>query len=208
MSEQEQREAEYEAKIQALDGAIIDAVCRLAWPTAFDDPQRRHMRVMVAHNDGMWSPAYHEMERLVATLRAERDAALAREKVLREALESARGWFGDAVLGIEKQSYIEMLEFTSNALRAALAASPGEAVAVAAERADAMRWRKLVGCERIRLLGSARLGAPDAHIGLELWGTFPPVNDIEGVHTSSRDALLAFVDGLSIYALPATSEGV
>ncbi len=40
-------------------------------------------------------------------------------------------------------------------------------------RLDALRWRKLVGCDRIRILGSAKAGKPDGHMDLELWGKYP-----------------------------------
>lgn len=58
--------------------------------------------------------------------------------------------------------------------------------------ADAARWRALLGCERIRVIGSARLGQPDGHIGLELWGTYPDA----GPQDSGRAALTTFADGL------------
>lgn len=59
-----------------------------------------------------------------------------------------------------------------------------------ANAADALRWRKLVSAERIRILGTARLGQPDAHIGLEVWGVYPG-----DVHDGAP-TLTTFVDGL------------
>jgi len=59
---------------------------------------------------------------------------------------------------------------------------------------DAERWRKLVAVGRIRVLGHARLGEPDAHIGLELWGKYPGAD--EAVNKANIETLTHFVDGL------------
>jgi hypothetical protein len=65
-------------------------------------------------------------------------------------------------------------------------------VLLANDAQDAARWRKLMACERIRVLGSARLGQPDAYLGVELWGVYP------GEHPDGAPTLTAFVDGLAL----------
>lgn len=72
-------------------------------------------------------------------------------------------------------------------------ATLGERVGQAATAAalDALRWRKVVGCGRVRILGHSQLGQPDAHIGLELWGVYPNHPDRGGA-----EVLEKFADGL------------
>jgi hypothetical protein len=41
------------------------------------------------------------------------------------------------------------------------------------DRLDAQRWRKFINVDRIRILGSARLGHPEGHMGFEVWGKHP-----------------------------------
>jgi hypothetical protein len=59
---------------------------------------------------------------------------------------------------------------------------------------DAQRWRALIGCQRIRVLGSAGIETPKednyAHLGLELW-TLHPTNDD---HKLGADWLTRFAD--------------
>ena len=57
-------------------------------------------------------------------------------------------------------------------------------------RTDAERWRRLVGCERVRIMGHAHLGQRDAHMGVEFWGEHP------GPDYDGAEVLTAFVDGL------------
>jgi hypothetical protein len=56
---------------------------------------------------------------------------------------------------------------------------------------DAARWRMLLSCERIRVLGSARLGTADPHVGLELWANHPEKKSGLGCQV-----LTEFVDGM------------
>lgn len=68
----------------------------------------------------------------------------------------------------------------------------GERVVEAARAAadDALRWRKLAGCERVRILGHSQLGTPEAHVGLELWGAHPHREPL------GLEVLERFIDGL------------
>lgn len=59
---------------------------------------------------------------------------------------------------------------------------------------DAAKWRALMACRRIRVLGSARLGELDGHVGLELWGDYPELENVQG-----RATLEKFVAGLMRY---------
>lgn len=45
---------------------------------------------------------------------------------------------------------------------------------------DAARWRALLACDRIRVLGWAERGTPHMHLGLELWVTHPPFTENVG----------------------------
>lgn len=57
---------------------------------------------------------------------------------------------------------------------------------------DAERWRALIGCARVRLLGSAGLTDPNsnyAHIGVELWNRHP-----EPSHPDAIERLTQFAD--------------
>ena len=55
----------------------------------------------------------------------------------------------------------------------------------------AAHWDALMSCQRIRTIGSAKLGDPELqHIGIEFWAKYP------GEFTDSRDGLLTFVAAL------------
>jgi len=56
------------------------------------------------------------------------------------------------------------------------------------DKEDASRWRALVTCERIRILGTGGLGTEHQHIGLELWDKYP------GEHPDGAEILTKFVD--------------
>jgi hypothetical protein len=58
---------------------------------------------------------------------------------------------------------------------------------------DAKRWRQLMSCERIRFVGSARVGKPDAYVCMEFWGQHPEKNTHEG----ATKAFIEFLDGVS-----------
>ncbi len=62
---------------------------------------------------------------------------------------------------------------------------------------DARRWRSLMACERIRVLGTGSLGEKYAHIGLEIWGQYPGLNehDLRAI-AAARECLTRFVDGV------------
>lgn len=61
---------------------------------------------------------------------------------------------------------------------------------------DAARWRALLACQRIRMMGGARLGTPTAHLGMEFWIQY----DTDGyrsyadANASSIEELTRFVD--------------
>jgi hypothetical protein len=57
---------------------------------------------------------------------------------------------------------------------------------------DAERWRKLMGCQRIRILGGGGLGK-DALIGVEFYGTFP---EDPPITSKSKEIFTHFVDHL------------
>lgn len=42
-----------------------------------------------------------------------------------------------------------------------------------ANEVDAERWRALISCERIRILGTGGLGSDSQHLGMEVWDKFP-----------------------------------
>lgn len=60
------------------------------------------------------------------------------------------------------------------------------------DRIDAERWRSLMACDRIRVLGTGQLGKPHQHIGLELWENYS--SDVD--NTESRATLTIFVDSI------------
>lgn len=60
----------------------------------------------------------------------------------------------------------------------------------------AAHWDALMSCERVRLLGHAQLGNPEAqHIGFELWAKYPIDNFPNGRsnHEFSKRRLLEFI---------------
>jgi hypothetical protein len=67
--------------------------------------------------------------------------------------------------------------------------------AAAADTEDAERWRALVGCQRVRVLGHARLGQPDQHIGVEFWEQYPVTAD-----EASISELTVFADAAAARA--------
>ena len=83
------------------------------------------------------------------------------------------------------------LQRENDALREALREAR-EAAADDAE--DAARWRAMLASQRVRVLGTAHLGEPYAHIGLELWGQYPGV--IPSMQDANRSAVIAYADGL------------
>ncbi len=62
---------------------------------------------------------------------------------------------------------------------------------------DARRWQALMACARMRVIGTGSLGTLHAHLGLELWGLYPKLNeeDLQNV-ASAREMLTRFVDGV------------
>lgn len=58
---------------------------------------------------------------------------------------------------------------------------------------DAGRWRALMSCERIRLLGTGGLGTDHQHIGLEIWDKYPKSIEVNGKAT-----LTVFVDTIRL----------
>lgn len=71
---------------------------------------------------------------------------------------------------------------------------------------DAQRWRSLWACERIRVVGGAELGTPNALLGLDFHRKHPARDDAD-----SRKMLLEFVDGVPCTATaptPATTKPV
>jgi len=75
---------------------------------------------------------------------------------------------------------------------------------VAAERerdaaaADAERWRRLTGSSRVRVLGHAQLGRPDAHIGVEFWGEYRDASPEQSAEDVRE--LTTYADGLAARA--------
>jgi hypothetical protein len=55
---------------------------------------------------------------------------------------------------------------------------------------DAERWRALTSLDRIRILGTARLGKERQHIGLELWEFHSPTS----TQASAKERLTTFID--------------
>ncbi len=72
---------------------------------------------------------------------------------------------------------------------------------------DAGRWRALVGCQRVRHLGNARLGQPDQHIGFELWEQFPAADVPPGANEGSIADLTRFADAAAARAALAPPGG-
>jgi hypothetical protein len=67
---------------------------------------------------------------------------------------------------------------------------------------DAVRWRTLVSCERLRFIGSARVGTDNPFICLEAWGKYPFYGDIEKDRKAAVEWLTKFVDGISAALTP------
>lgn len=65
---------------------------------------------------------------------------------------------------------------------------------LAPEETDALRWRKLMACQRIRIMGTAKEGTPQGHMGLEIWGEYPTE---KMAVVDNRSRLTAFVDALA-----------
>lgn len=61
---------------------------------------------------------------------------------------------------------------------------------------DARRWRALMASQYIRVLGSARLGTDDAHIGVEFTARVPECYRSEGHQQHHRNWFIEFVNGL------------
>lgn len=61
---------------------------------------------------------------------------------------------------------------------------------------DAERWRALVSCDRIRILGTGGLGKDNQHIGLEVWDKYP------GTHPDGSVDLTKFVDTIRSRKMP------
>jgi hypothetical protein len=70
----------------------------------------------------------------------------------------------------------------------------------AALETDAMRWRKLLGAARVRVTGWARIGQPDGHMELALWGQHPLDAAERLVSDAGKEEVTRLVDG---FALPA-----
>lgn len=64
------------------------------------------------------------------------------------------------------------------------------------DAADAANWRALVNCGRLRVIGTGSWGTPHAHMGLEMWATFP---DREAVAEEHRRAVLKLVEFVGLY---------
>jgi hypothetical protein len=59
----------------------------------------------------------------------------------------------------------------------------------------AARWDALMSCERIRVIGSAKLGDPEyQHIGIELWSAFDDYEDISGAVKKLETFVEAMLD--------------
>jgi hypothetical protein len=66
---------------------------------------------------------------------------------------------------------------------------------IAELKRDAARWRALLASERIRLIGTGRLGTREGHIALEAWGRYS--GGVNPEHQAeAREALSEFADGL------------
>lgn len=87
------------------------------------------------------------------------------------------------------------LEEVRGALQTADGLLAEEAAARQAAQQDATRWRKFINAARIRILGSARLGQPSGHMGLEIWGQFPAADLKPGDVAASREEVTTLVDG-------------
>lgn len=104
-----------------------------------------------------------------------------------------RDMFADTPIAIRRprppgRGRVELLsEAEARALRDALTAALGE------DPRDAVRWRSLWACERIRFVGGASLGTPDALLGADFHRKHPARDD-----AGSRALLLDFVDGTGL----------
>lgn len=60
---------------------------------------------------------------------------------------------------------------------------------------DGLRWRALMSCDRIRVIGSAKLGKEQQHLGLELWEEYPFIGEKGYSNTTfGREQLTLFAD--------------
>ncbi len=86
-------------------------------------------------------------------------------------------------------------EFAEHALTVERARALRDALTAALEEdpKDAARWRSLWACERIRFVGGASLGTPDALLGADFHRKHPARDD-----AGSRALLLDFVDGTGL----------
>lgn len=57
---------------------------------------------------------------------------------------------------------------------------------------DAAKWRALLSCGRMRVIGSAGIGTPHAHIGMEFWSEHP-----EPTTEYSSEQFSRFIAGLA-----------
>ena len=144
-----------------------------------------------AHCSGMIAFLFCDDERGtdVDALRAERDTALESLATAREAV---------AELGVSlivRDSLLETVEANARLVEQ-------NARRIEELTPDAMRWRSLMACERIRVVGGADLGTPNALLGLDFHKKHPDRDDAQ-----SRKMLLDFVDfrevpdGLAVGAL-------
>lgn len=104
-----------------------------------------------------------------------------------------------AVGGVDQYGpfkYIEFSPMTEHAHLTSLCAN---------YREDAERWRAMVGCARVRVLGSAGIAAPKpdgyAHIGVELWTRHTAPSDPAAIEWLTKFADIAKT------ALQAEKEG-
>jgi len=87
---------------------------------------------------------------------------------------------------------IEGIRDNLSASRAALEQAERERDAAVA---DAERWRRLTGSSRVRVLGHAQLGRPDAHIGVEFWGEYRDASPEQSAEDVRE--LTTYADGLA-----------
>jgi hypothetical protein len=68
---------------------------------------------------------------------------------------------------------------------------------IAGLKTDAARWRALINSERIRIIGSARLGEANGQLSVEMWGAYKSSIPIDpDVLRLARQALTDYADGL------------
>lgn len=60
------------------------------------------------------------------------------------------------------------------------------------DTADADKWRALVNCGRLRVIGTGSWGTPHAHIGIEMWATFPDRQAVAHEHAAAVAKLEEF----------------